>query len=297
MYKILKTLLVFLATIQLSAQELSATITVNSDMISGSNRQVFQTLERSLNEFMNQKKWTNKKYKTQERIQCVFVLTITEQPSSTDFVGNLQIQSSRPVYNSLYATPTFNFRDKNFSFRYTEFENFQYNPNGFDSNLISIMAFYAYAILGIDGDSFAKNGGTTYFKEAENVVNQAQQGGYAGWDNTTRGATRYRFITDILSNAFEDYRTAMYTYHMQGLDIFHDDKTEAKENMATAINSLKKIYDRRQNALLVRVFMDSKADEISAIFSDGPRYDAVGKLKDNLLRMSPVNGEKWNKIK
>lgn len=296
MNRFIKILIVLLTVTQVNAQELDATVTINSDKISGSNKQVYQTLERSLTEFINQKKWTNRKFKEQERIKCAFTLTILTQSSSTDFAGNIQIQSSRPVYNSTYQTPIFNFKDDDFSFRYTEFETLQYNPNNFDSNLVSVIAFYVYTILGMDGDSFAKNGGTEYFKDAENVMNQAQQGGFAGWSRITSGTTRYKLINDILSNSFNDFRTAMYTFHMQGLDMFQEDKEDAKDNIAESIKMIKKIYDRRPNALLIRTFMDSKADEIVSVFSGGPRYD-ISKLVDDLNRMSPVNSTKWNKIK
>lgn len=291
-----KILLILLAVTQVNAQELDATVTVNSDKISGSNKQVYQTLERSLNEFINQKKWTNKKFKPQEKVKCAFVLTILEQPSSTDFKGNIQIQSSRPVYNSTYLTPVFNFKDNDFSFRYTEFETFEYNSNNFESNLVSIIAFYAYTILGMDADTFTKNGGTSYYQDAENVVNQAQQGSFTGWSSTSSGTTRYKFINDILSTTFTNFRTAMYTFHRDGLDMFHDNKDDAKENIAESIALLKTIHSRRPNAILIRTFMDSKSDEIVEIFSDGPRYE-TSSLIDDLNRMSPVNSTKWNKIK
>lgn len=293
---LVKVILVFFIVAQTNAQELNATVTVNSDQIAGSNKQVFKTLERSLTEFINQKKWTNRNYKPQERVQCAFTLTIDSQSSLTDFTGNIQVQSSRPVYNSTYLTPVFNFKDNDLSFRYTEFENFQYNRNVFDSNLVSIIAFYVYTILGIDGDTYALNGGTTYYDEAENVMNQAQQGGYSGWTRISQGTTRYKLMTDILSNAFVDYRKALYTFHIQGLDVMYDDKSDGKKKIKDAINLLKNIYSRRPNAILIRTFMDSKADEIVDVFSGGPRMD-VSQLRDDLQRMSPVNSTKWNKIK
>lgn len=296
MIKFFKILLVLLAVTQVNAQELSATITINSDKISGSNKQVFSTLERSLTEFVNQKKWTNKKFKPQEKIQCAFVLTITEQLASNSFKGTLQVQSSRPVYDAIYQTPVFNFKDVNFSFQYTEYETLEYNLNDFDSDLVSTMAFYVYTILGMDADTFQKNGGDSYFKQAENVVNQAQQGGNEGWDRKTRGATRFRLINDILSDTFSAYREVTYNYHRQGLDLFSSKKEEAKENIAASISLLKTIYNRRPNALLVRIFMDAKSDEIQAVFSDGPRFD-VSNLKEELNKMSPTNASKWSKIK
>lgn len=281
---------------QANAQEIRATFEINTDNVPGSNKQVFTTMERSLSEFVNQKKWTNKKFKQQEKIDCAFVLTITSQPSSNEFQGNLQVQSSRPVYGSSYLTPVLNFKDNDFSFRYTEFENFQYNPNGFDSNLVSIMAYYVYLILGLDGDTFALNGGSEYYDQAENVVNQAQQSGYTGWSRKTSGINRFNLITDILSGAYDGYRTALYNYHLNGLDLMHTDQANAKANIEEAIQSIKEVYTRRANAILIRFFMDAKSDEIVEIYSDGTRYD-TSKLKDDLGRISPSNLSKWESIK
>ncbi|MFT4642766.1 MAG: hypothetical protein ACI89R_000607, partial [Candidatus Azotimanducaceae bacterium] len=172
MNRYIQVLVVLLFSLQLTAQEINATVTINSDNVSGSNKQVYQTLERSLTEYINQKKWTENNFKIQERIQCAFTLTILDQPSSNEFVGNIQIQSTRPIYNTSYLTPIFNFKDDDFSFQYTEFEILQYNKNNFESNLVSIVTFYVYSILGMDADSFTNKGGTEYYKQAEGVVNQ-----------------------------------------------------------------------------------------------------------------------------
>ncbi|MFB0938731.1 MAG: DUF4835 family protein [Urechidicola sp.] len=295
MNRYIQVLVVLLFSMQLTAQEINATVTINSDNVSGSNKQVYQTLERSLTEYINQKKWTENNFKIQERIQCAFTLTILDQPSSNEFVGNIQIQSTRPIYNTSYLTPIFNFKDDDFSFQYTEFEILQYNKNNFESNLVSIVTFYVYSILGMDADSFTNKGGTEYYKQAEGVVNQAQQSSYIGWSQTDRGPTRFRLINDILSGAYDNYRTSLYNYHRNGLDIMSDDKKDAKDNISETIQLLRDIYNRRPNSLLVRTFMDSKADEIVEIFSDGPRFNA-DKLKESLIKMSPVNMSKWDKI-
>ncbi|MDT0553959.1 DUF4835 family protein [Urechidicola vernalis] len=295
MVKFIKLCIVLLIAFQANAQEIRATFEINTDNVPGSNKQVFTTMERSLSEFVNQKKWTNKKFKQQEKIDCAFILTITSQPSSNEFQGTLQVQSSRPVYGSSYQTPVLNFKDNDFSFRYTEFENFQYNPNGFDSNLVSIMAYYVYLILGMDGDTFAMNGGTEYYDAAENVVNQAQQSGYTGWSRKTSGINRFNLITDILSGTYDGYRSALYIYHLNGLDLMHSNQANAKANIEEAIQSIKGVYTRRANAILIRFFMDAKSDEIVEIYSDGARYD-TSQLKDDLTRISPSNLSKWNSI-
>ena len=295
MFKVFKIAIFFLVFLKTHGQELNCTITVNADKIPGSNKQIFNTLENSLNEFVNQKRWTNHNYKVQEKINCNFTITILEQTGS-DFKGHIQIQSSRPVYNTSYLTPVFNFKDDNFSFQYTEFEPLQFNQNSFESNLVSIVTFYSYIILGMDADTFALHGGTIYYTMAQNVLVQAQQSGYAGWNQNDGTKTRFTLIDNITSPTYNAYRDALYQYHRNGLDILSTDTKIAKETIGKSVTILKTIYDTRPNAFLLRVFMDSKADEIVNIFSDGPRYD-TSKLKDNLLKISPLNASKWNEIK
>ncbi|WP_298367197.1 DUF4835 family protein [uncultured Lutibacter sp.] len=295
MRKIIQGFLIFILGIQLNAQELNCTITLNSDKIPGSNKQIFNTLETSLNEFVNQKRWTNFSYKPQELINCNLTLTILEQ-TGADFKGHIQIQSSRPVYNSTYLTPVFNFKDDNFSFKYTEFEPLQFNENTFESNLVSIVTFYVYTILGMDADTFALNGGSEFYTKAQNVLVQAQQSGYKGWNQNDGSKTRFTLIDNLLSPTYKLYRETLFNYHLKGLDIMSKDKKKAKQNIYQSVLTLKSIYDSRPNAFLLRIFMDSKADEIVDIFSDGPRFD-TSKLKDDLLRMSPINSSKWDEIK
>jgi len=295
MRKIVQILIALFAVVQLNAQELNCTITVNADKIPGSNKQIFTTLQTTLNEFVNQKRWTNFNYKPQELINCNLTLTILEQ-TGTDFKGHIQIQASRPVYNSTYLTPVFNFKDDNFSFQYTEFEPLQFNENSFESNLVSVVSFYVYTILGMDADTFSLNGGTSYFTKAQDVVVQAQQSGYTGWNQNDGSKTRFTLIDNMLSPTYDMFRKAMFEYHFKGLDMMSKDKKVAKQAIFEVVKDLKTIYDSRPNAFLLRVFMDSKADEIVDIFSDGPRFDTT-KLKDDLLRISPLNASKWEAIK
>ncbi|MBI9042060.1 DUF4835 family protein [Lutibacter sp.] len=295
MFKVFKIILIFFSVIQLSAQELNCTITVNADKIPGSNKQIFKTLENSLNEFVNQKRWTKFSYKLQERINCNLTLTILEQTGS-EFRGHIQIQSSRPVYNTSYLTPVFNFKDDNFSFQYTEFEPLQFNQNSFESNLVSIVTFYSYIMLGMDADTFMLNGGATYFTMAQNVLVQAQQSGYAGWNQNDGSKTRFTLIDNIISPTYSMFKSVMYQYHRNGLDILSTETKNSKENIGETISMLKSIYDSRPNAFLLRIFMDSKSDEIVNIFSEGPKYDTY-KLKENLMKISPINAAKWSEIK
>ncbi|MDY7395480.1 DUF4835 family protein [Aureibaculum sp. 2210JD6-5] len=290
-------LILFLcSTLHMSGQELNALVIVNSEQIQNANQQLYDNLQTSISEYINNTKWTDKNYKPQERINCAITLTILEQPSSNEFKGNISIIASRPVYNSTYQSPILNYKDNNLTFNYTEFQNLIYNENSFQSNLVSILTFYVYTVLGIDADTFELNGGDEYHKEAEKVVNLAQQGGFSGWNRIDGNNTRYQLNENLLSPTYKDFRTAMYNYHLNGLDLMNDDKKKAKTNISNAVLTLKNIYNTRPNAFLLRVFMDTKVDEIVDIFSDGPRINAVN-LKETLLKIYPTYSDRWDKIK
>lgn len=288
-------ILFFLAVVQLNAQELNCSISINTDNIPGSNKHIFSTLENSLNEFINNTRWTQYTYKLQERIVCNMTITLLEQQGSS-FKGNIQIQSSRPVYNSSYLTPVFNFKDSNFSFQYIEYQPLIYNENMFESNLVSMMTYYVYVILGMDAATFSQYGGIPFFTKAQDVVAQAQQSGYTGWNQSDGPRTRFMLTDNLLSPAYKEFHTTMYLYHLKGLDLMIENPSTAKENIGESIDILKTLYNARPDAFLLRVFMDSKSDEIVDIYSDGPRYDTF-KLKEDLLKISPLNAEKWNEIK
>jgi len=287
--------MVMLFAISVNAQELNCTVTVNADKIPGSNKQKFITLQNDLTEFINQKRWTNFNYKDQEKIHCNLTLTILQE-SGDDFKGNIQIQSSRPVYDATYLTPVFNFKDDDFSFQYTEYQPLLFNPTAYESNLISVVTFYVYTIIGMDADTFSLYGGTPYFNKAQNILVQAQQSGYKGWNQNDGTKSRFTLIDNILSPTYSLFRNALYEYHLEGLDIMATNKKNGKINIAGAIQKLKNIYNSRPNAFLLRIFMDAKADEIVNIFSDGPYFD-VSTLKEDLLKISPLNASKWSKIK
>lgn len=289
-------ILFFLGYYVLFSQELNCNVTVNSQQVQSSNTQIFKTLENAISEYFNNTKWTNKSYKPQEKIDCSVTINILEQPSSNEFRGNIQVQVSRPVFNSTYKSPIFNFKDDDVSFTYNEFQPLIFNENSFDSNLVSLLTFYAYTILGIDGDTFALNGGQEYHKKAENVVNQAQQGGYKGWNRIDGSTTRYQLNENILSPAFAAYRKVMYNYHLKGLDLMQGNKKDAKKAIVAAVLDMREVYNRRVNAFLLRVFMDTKSDEIIDIFSDGPKTNTVN-LKETLLKIYPSYTNKWEKIK
>lgn len=276
------------------AQELNSTITINSDQVAAAtNQQVFKTLQKSLTEFVNNTKWSNQIYKSNEKIDCSFYFTITSH-TGDQFVGTLQVQASRPVYNSTYSTSILNVNDKEVNFAYTEFQNLTFDSNSFDSNLLSIMAFYANMIIGVDADTFALEGGSKSLENAQNIVNVAQQSQDKGW--TSKGSqNRYYLINDMLSPSFSAFRKAMYEYHFKALDRMSENPKEGKEGIKTALKTLTEVANFRPNAFLTRVFFDAKADELLSIFTDGPKID-IAEVIENLNRLSPTNTSKWGQI-
>jgi uncharacterized protein DUF4835 len=290
---ILITLLVPTLTVQ--AQELNATITIDAVQTGQPNLQVFRTLEVQLTEFLNNTTWTNKEFKNQERIDCNFTLII-QSFESTSFAGDLQIQSSRPIYGSIYDSPIYNYNDRQFSFDYSEFQPLVFNINNFDSNLISILAYHVYTIIALDADTFKLNGGSEYFAIAKQIVNTAASSNFKGWKATDGTQSRYRFNDAIISNVYKEYHDALYTYHRHGLDKMDGNQMEGKNNIIQAISSLKSINDRRPNSFLLRTFFDAKSDEIERIFSGGPRVD-INTLVENLNRLAPTRRANWSNIK
>jgi hypothetical protein len=279
-----------------TSQELNCVVFINHAEIGVSNKKLFETMQNDIFEFMNNTKWTNAAYKTHERIDCSITINILEALSATNFKGSLQLQVSRPVYNSTYSTSILNFNDNDISFTYQEFQPLVYNETAFESNLVSLLTFYAYTILGYQADTFGYKGGENFFKLAENVMIVAQQGGGIGWNRVDGNYTRYQLNENLLSPVYEPYRRAMYEYHIMGLDKMVDDTRGAKEAISKSITGLQNLFNDRPNTFLIRVFMDTKSDEIVDIFSDGPRID-TSRLKEVLSNIYPSFDEKWKEIK
>lgn len=279
----------------LQAQELNCSITVNADQVNQTNQQIFRTLERSLNDFVNKSQWTNRIYQENEKVNARMFITVTEF-NSNRFKANIQIQSTRPVYNTSYESSVFNYKDNQFNFEYIEFQPLVYNPNVFDSNLVGVISFYVYILLGIDADTFSLEGGNRFYDQAQQIVTAAQGSNWTGWSqSTTENKTRFVLIDNLLSNTFREYRIAMYNYHRKGLDILADNNSTGKQVIAGSMRLFETMMQRRPNALLIQTFFDAKSEEIQNIFSDGPKVDIVS-LKETLNKVAPFYSSTWNEI-
>ncbi|OBX26264.1 uncharacterized protein DUF4835 [Gelidibacter algens] len=293
MRKFIFTLFLVCNTVVFS-QELNCNLVVNAQQTGNENVQVFKTLERQLTEFVNNTQWTDKIFKPQERIDCSIIINVIDYNSDV-FQATIQVQSSRPVFNSSYSTPVYNFNDKNFTFQYLEFQNLVYNPTQFESNLVSVLAYHVFMILGLDADTFELNGGDPYFKQAQTITNFSQQGNFKGWKLEDGQQSRFALIDNVLSPTFKEFRTVMYNYHRKGLDVMADNDKIGKEAIAGVFDNLSTMNNRRPNSFLMRVFFDAKANEILDIFSDGPKVN-VTQIKDVLNKIAPTHADKWREI-
>ncbi len=295
MRKTLLSIFLLFISLTVSAQELNCVVTVNSDQVGQTNQQIFKTLERSLNDLVNKNKWTNRVYRENERVNARMFITVTQYESDR-FEATIQIQSSRPVFNTSYESPVFNYKDDAFNFQYQEFQPLVYNPNSFDSNLVAVISYYVYLVLGLDADTFSLEGGDDFYRRAQNIVTQAQSSSYSGWSQETGQRTRFELVDNLLSNSFREYRIAMYNYHRKGLDILADNNSTGKQIVAGSLRLFETLVQRRPNAFLIQTFFDAKSEEIQNIFSDGPTVDIV-KLKETLNKVAPFYSNTWNEIK
>jgi hypothetical protein len=292
----LTALFIFLCSFfSLNAQELNCLVTVNSDQVAGSNKQVFNTLQQALTEYVNQTKWTNRVVAPEERVNCAMTIIITAR-NNNNFTATLQVQSTRPVYNSSYASPILNIKDNEFNFKYNEFDPLIYNKNTFDSNFISSIVFYANIILGVDADTFSKYGGEVELKEAQNVMLQAQQSGLSSWQNVVGERNRYLLIDNLLSPKLASYRDLLYSYHRTGLDNIVNSKTNAQQNIEDSVIRLERIYNKTVENYLIRLFFDAKGDEIVSLYSENPQTRNKQRLIQSLRKISPNNNSKWRKL-
>ena len=287
----------FLVQINYS-QDIDCNVIVNSDQINQTNKSIFSNLEKSITTFINSNSWSENIFLNHEKIDLNLLITVTSY-SNNKFSANFEFQSLRPVLNSTYQTPLFNFIDKNVEFKYEEFETLFFVENKFQSDLVSILSYYINIIYGIDQDSFVKNSGTFFYMNAQNILNLANQSGISNtWQSSNSGGRINKFwlIENLNSSNSKEFRDVIYSYHSMGLDLMHDDKLLSKKNIASSIVSLERMNRRIPNSMLIKIFFDTKSDEIRDVFSAGPDID-TGKLFNQLNRMAPFFSNKWTNIR
>ena len=296
MWKFFVLLLLLIGTNSLvKAQELNCSITINSNQISGTDRKIYNTMQKSFFEFLNGTKWTNDIFKTEERIECSMLINITERPSNDEFKATMQLQIRRPIYKSSYSSTMLNYMDNDFTFKYAEFQPIEFNENSFSNNLSSMLAFYAYIVLGIDYDSYSLMGGQPYFVKAQTIVNNAQSASDKGWKSFDSDKNRYWLMENLMNSNFKLIRQAFYKYHRTGLDLMSTNIEDGRNNIFDCLQDLKTTYSVTPNSYLMQVFFNAKADEIVNIFT--PTFpDQKAKLVITLNLIDPGNSSKYGKI-
>lgn len=277
------------------AQELNCKVQVVSPTIQGTDKSVFDNLQTTIFEFMNNRKWTNETFKNTERIDCSILINVTERISNDEFKATIQVQVRRPVFKASYNSVLLNNNDVDFQFRYLENQTLDYSENVYTSNLTSVLAFYAYFIIGLDYDSFAPSGGTYYLQKALTIVNNAQSGNDLGWKSRDGNKNRYWLINNMLDATFVPLRECMYKYHRLGMDMMVDNKEAARVTIYESLLNLRKIHQIKPLSYSLQVFFYAKSDEIINIYS-GAFPDEKAKIVNLLNEIDPTNSNKYQKI-
>ena len=290
----------YLATnLTLSSQELNCSVQVSAQRIQGSNREVFQEMQKALYEFMNNTVWSNHVYSYSERIDCNILINLTEQLSADEFRGTIQIQARRPIFNTTYNTTMLNFVDNSFQFRYVQFEPLEFDASIHRSNLVSVLAYYAYLIIGFDQDSFSPQGGTEFFEMSERIVNNAQNAPVPGWKpyDGSRNRNRYWLIKNILDREYANVRQFVYDFHLKGMDVMESRTTEARTGMVESIRSLQEVYRRRPDPFMyyLMLVLEAKSDEIINIFTEA-FPEEKSRVVEILAEIDPANKSEYEKI-
>ena len=283
------------------SQEILANVQVNYSQLGGSNTQVYKTLEKNLKDFINNTSWTGKKLQNFEKIKCNFAIVINSKEGNSRYKSSIVVQASRPVYQTSYETPILNINDTDFSFDYTENENLTFNERQFSGkNLIDVVSFYVYTILGYDGDSFKANGGQEWFEKAQKISQNSQNQRFSGWSVVEGPRTRANLIDNILKPENSTLRNVYYTYHRTGMDnLAQQDQLPAKRNIYESVMKLKFYENNFQMNYPFNVFLDTKKNEIFEIFNNGNNAGInVNDLKTLMNTISPKDSDsKWNKWK
>jgi hypothetical protein len=298
MKQLLLLLSLFLPVV-LQAQELQAKININHQQIQGTDKAVFDNLQQTLEQFVNEKQWTALQFQENERIQVTFNITVTKYDASSNrFTCTALIQASRPVYNSSYTTTLYNNRDRNFDFDFAQFDQLNFTEEVIDNQLMALVGYYAYLIIGLDLDSFSPMGGTDVLQRCMNLVNNAQNLEFVGWKSFEDSRNRFAFINDYLDEAMKPFRQLQYDYYRQGLDEMAQNVERGRTNVTTALETLlKQAHEDKPLSLLPQIWTDYKKDELANIYKGKGTQKEKESVYDVLLGINASQSSSWDKIK
>ncbi len=280
------------------AQELNCNVMIQKPPVQGTSEQLFQSLQRSVSEFMNTHKWTNHNYEFNERIECSILIKVLNV-SGSRFTSTIQVISNRPVYGTSLQTPMLNYKEDNnmFEFEYVQNQNLEFNESRHTSNLTAVLAYYAYVIIGLDYDSFALMGGTEFFQKAQRIVNNAQASNYKGWKayESRKQDNRYFLIENLMNNKYSAVRRASYRYHRLGLDLMHKRLEAGRNEIAESLKFIQRVYRQKPNLFIIKLFFDAKHSEIVNIFSGAFAAEKT-KVYNVLKETDPAHLNQYEKL-
>ena len=281
------------------AQELQAKVTINRNQIQGTDASVFESLEETLTQFINDKQWTNLQFQPNERIVCNFNLTVTKYDASTNvFTTTALIQANRPVWNSAYTTTLYNNRDADFTFEFSQFDQLEFNEEIIDNQLVALIAYYAYLIIGLDLDSFSPMGGEDILQRCMNLVNNAQNLNFPGWKSFDNDRNRFAIINDYLDGGMQPFRQLQYDYYRKGLDEMSTNAERGRTNITTALlENLKKCHENKPLSMLPQIWTDYKKDELANIYKGKGTPNEKEAVYDLLFSINASQNNTWEKIK
>lgn len=282
-----------------AAQELQAKVTINHQQIQGTDASVFDNLQATLEQFINERQWTNLHFQRNERIQCNFNITVTKYDQSSNlFTCRAIIQANRPVYNSSYTTTLYNNTDNNFDFEFAQFDQLDFREENVDNQLTALVAYYAYLIIGLDLDSFSPMGGEDVLQRCMNLTNNAQNLNFTGWKAFDDSRNRFAIINDYLDGAMKPFRQLQYDYYRTGLDEMANNVERGRTNITTALeNDLKKSHEDRPMSLLPQIWTDYKKDELANIYKGHGTQKEKEAVYELLFAINASQNATWDKIK
>ncbi|MBO4822751.1 MAG: DUF4835 family protein [Prevotella sp.] len=288
-----------LFTLSAQAQELSAKVTINHNQIQGTDASVFENLQETLEQFINDKQWTSLQFQQNERINCNFNITVTKYDNSSNlFTCNALIQANRPVWNSAYTTTLYNNRDNDFSFEFQQFDQLEFNEEIIDNQLVALIAYYAYLIIGLDLDSFSPMGGEDVLQRCMNLTNNAQNLNFPGWKAFDNDRNRFAIINDYLDGGMQPFRQLQYDYYRKGLDEMATNVERGRTNVTTALEEcLKKAHENKPLSMLPQIWTDYKKDELANIYKGKGTQNEKEKVYEILFGINASQNNAWEKIK